>query len=256
MNDQLRRLQKKLEGDGPMEKHIILLKLIDALENAPDFGNTPELTAGSPQREWLSVVKALLDRLSPLSGDIKFGSLYNMLQQHWLYAINGIKGLISDAIAALKLELELDGRSEIGSAYAPGEVYRFFADLKTIISNAKKQVLVVDPYFNGDAFDAYLSTINSEITVAILANKYTKDIAAYVEKHTAQYGANIVLRKSKDTHDRLVFIDDNECWIMGGSVKDAGKKATYLIPVSPELAEQKLTIYLDIWNSATEVNWS
>ena len=39
MTDQLQRMMKKLEDDGPIEKHILLLKLTEALENAPEFGD-------------------------------------------------------------------------------------------------------------------------------------------------------------------------------------------------------------------------
>ena len=39
MSDQLQRMIKKLEGDGPVEKQIILLKLTEALEHAPYFGD-------------------------------------------------------------------------------------------------------------------------------------------------------------------------------------------------------------------------
>jgi len=63
MTDQLEMMMKKLEGDGPIEKHIILLKLTEALENAPDFGNNPLLDPVTPQRQWLSAVGALLSRL-------------------------------------------------------------------------------------------------------------------------------------------------------------------------------------------------
>jgi len=54
---------EKLDGDGPIEKHILLLKLTEALENAPDFGDKPVLDVGTPQRQWLSEVGALLSRL-------------------------------------------------------------------------------------------------------------------------------------------------------------------------------------------------
>jgi hypothetical protein len=40
---------------------------------------------------------------------------------------------------------------------------------------------------------------------------------------------------------------------MGGSIKDAGKKATYLIPLASPIAVAKRQIYVDIWNRATKV---
>ena len=39
---------------------------------------------------------------------------------------------------------------------------------------------------------------------------------------------------------------------MGGSIKDAGKKATYLIPLATPLAETKKAIYTEIWGRANK----
>lgn len=249
MTDQLQRMIKKLEGDGPVEKHVILLKLTEALENVPDFGDKPVFEVGTPQRQWLSVVGALLSRLDIMK-KITFQASFNTLIQYWTPAITQIKGQVLDAIEEIKLELELDGRSDIGSAYAPGDVYRFFADLKAVINQAETEVIVIDPYFNGAAFDAYLSNAKHGLNIRILADRYSKDISSYVEKHKAQFQTNIELRQSKELHDRLVFIDDDSAWIIGGSIKDAGKKATYLIPLSTQIAKVKKEIYTDIWNRA------
>lgn len=249
IHDQLQRTIKELGGDGPIEKQILLLKLTDALENAPQFGEKPALDATTPQRQWLSKVGALLSRLN-IDNKMKYQTSFSMLANYWVYSINQIKGQISDAIEEIKLELELDGRHEIGSAYAPGDIYRFFADLKAIINAAEREILIVDPYFNGEAFDAYLSTAHTGLLIRILADRYSKDIHGYVEKHKAQYQTNIDLRSSKELHDRLVFVDTDQCWIMGGSVKDAGKKATYLIPVIPPIAKAKNDIYSQIWARA------
>lgn len=250
MTDQLQRMIKKLGGDGPVEKHIILLKLTEALENAPDFGDKPVLDVGTPQRQWLSTVGALLSRLD-IGKEIQFRASFNTLMQYWVPVITQIKGQVADAIEEIKLELELDGRSDIGSAYAPGDVYRFFADLKAVITQAESEVMVVDPYFNGEAFDAYLSTAKPGLNIRILADYYSKDISSYVEKHKAQFETNIEIRRSKELHDRLVFIDDDSAWIMGGSIKDAGKKATYLIPLATQITIAKKEIYTAIWNRAT-----
>jgi len=40
---------------------------------------------------------------------------------------------------------------------------------------------------------------------------------------------------------------------MGGSVKDAGNKPTYLIPVGTEIANDKLNIYEEIWNDSESI---
>ncbi len=255
MSDQLDRMIKRLEGDGPVEKQIILLKLTEALENAPEFGDKPAMDPTTPQRRWLSEVGALLSRLG-LDKRTQYRATFRTLIQYWPHAIIQIKGQALDAIEELKLELELDGRSEIGNAYAPGEVYRFFADLKAVIKGASKEIFIVDPYFNGDAFDAYLSELDENLYIRILADRYSKDISAYVEKHITQYGTKIEIRRSKKIHDRIVFIDDEASWIMGGSIKDAGKKATYLIPLASQISAAKEEIYNEIWSQSLPIESS
>jgi hypothetical protein len=48
-----------------------------------------------------------------------------------------------------------------------------------------------------------------------------------------------------------IFIDGYACWIIGQSVKDAAKaKPTYLVPVPPDVAPEKLNNYEEIWSKA------
>src|SRR5690606_28198088 len=76
-----------------------------------------------------------------------------------------------------------------------------------------------------------------------LGMKYTSDVATYAQKHTQQFGTMIEVRKSKELHDRLIVVDDSDCWVTGGSVKQAGEKATYLLPLPPGVAEATRSIY-------------
>lgn len=86
----------------------------------------------------------------------------------------------------------------------------------------------------------------------ILSERYTDDLKSYTEKYSAQFGTSIKLRKSKEIHGRLVIIDQSDCWIVGNSIKDAAKKSTYLIPLSPKIATSKIGIYEEIWTRANE----
>ena len=222
----------------PIQKQVILLKLVHLLENAPDFDATVAIDGVSPQRQWLSRASALLNRLAPLGSDVKLERAMNRLGNSPKWAINNIKGQISDAIEALRLDLELEGRGEIGSVYAAGEIYKLFSELKKIIRESSEEILLVDPYFNGEAFDDYLSSIGPGNSIKILAERYVDDVRTYAEKYFQQYGTNIEIRKSKELHDRLVIVDNSDCWVIGGSIKDAAAKSpTYLLPLSPDLAK-------------------
>lgn len=241
---------RELAGPSSMEQHIILLRLTDLLENSPHFGTTPVLDAESAQRKWLADVGALLSKIDS-EKKVTFKIAMQFARQNWNSSIDSIKGTALDAVAELKLNLELSGRAEIGTAYSPGEVYKFFADLKSIVNSADKDIFIIDPYFNGDAFDQYLSHIGNHVKIRIFANNYSAEILGYVNKHQAQYKSAIELKSSKELHDRLIFIDNTDCWIMGGSIKDAGKKPTYLIPIVNELAKEKIAIYENIWSSSS-----
>jgi hypothetical protein len=233
------------------QKHILLLKLVYAYENIPDFGTGP-IKALTPQREWLSKLGAVFGALDSIRHGATHNVNMNMLGQHRDFALNSIISHIGDAIEEIRLDLELDGESDIGSVYEPGDVYRFFKDLKSIISEAKSSIILVDPYFNGEAFDAYLGTSPEGVKIEILSEKYMDDVKHYADKHKQQYKSEIILRKSKEIHDRLLIIDQEDCWIIGNSIKDAAKKSTYLIPLSPIIASSKIDIYGQIWERANE----
>ena len=85
----------KLEGDGPIQKHIILLKLQEALENTPSFGDKPISEVGTPQRQWLSEVGLLLSRLD-LEKKVQFRASFNTLTQYWKPAIIFIRRRVRD----------------------------------------------------------------------------------------------------------------------------------------------------------------
>ena len=159
-----------------------------------------------------------------------------------------------DAIERIRLDLELEGRNEIGTAYGPNEVYRYFADLKQIVGGATKDLLIVDPYFNGEAFDNYLAGISNKVTIRLFLEHNRKEVSTYAGKHHEQYGTQFELRSSKSLHDRVVFVDHDACWISGGSIKDGGKKPTYLIPLAPSIAEKKQRIYEELWSRSKPID--
>lgn len=240
---------RELAGPTHMEQHIILLRLTELLENMPDLSIQPKLDAVSQQRKWISEVGALLSRISS-EKKIAFKTAMTFSNKDWNNSIQAVIGAALDASEELKLNLELSGRTEIGTAYSPGEVYKFFTDLKSIVNSSTSSLFIIDPYFNGEAFDNYLSSVPANVNIRIFANNYSKEVLAYIRKHRTQFGSNIQLKSSSDLHDRLVFVDNDDCWIMGGSIKDAGKKPTYLIPIIQGLTKEKHNIYEKIWNQS------
>ncbi len=249
---QFDRQMKKLAGDGPAERQILLMKLQHEFDTAPEFGAKFIADAASPPQRWISRIGALLSRVS-IQRKVEFSTTKQTSVQFWSVVRDSFRRTISEAIEELKLELELDGQEYLGQVYQAGKEYDFFTDLKGIIADAKTEILIVDAYFDGAAFDAYLGTVDRGLAIKILCGNYASDVASYAKKFTAQTGASVELRKTKSVHDRVVFLDESDCWVVGASIKDAGKKPTYLLPLAPQITPMKRQIYEDIWSASAPV---
>lgn len=244
-----------LRGDGAAERQILLMKLVHEFENAPEFGAAYIANASSDQQRWIARLGALMSRVS-LEHGASFKASAATSVQFWRVSRESFRKGALAAIEELKLELELDGRDQIGHVYDSNRQYDFLRDLKAVIGNAATDLLLIDPYFDGAAFQTYLESHQGTRSIRILCSRYANDVAAYISAFGDQTGTAPELRKSRNLHDRLVVIDRADCWIVGGSIKDAGKKPTYLVPLQPAIASQKIDIYEALWQDAELVGRS
>lgn len=161
--------------------------------------------------------------------------------------LNQILGAIYRAIADLELSLPAEAQEDFGA----GEVYDFFNALNKVVRSAEVSIFVIDPYLDESVFDHYLVSRNDEVKVRLLSGKGAERLVPAKEKYNAQHGEVLELRKSKAIHDRVIFVDNYVCWMLGQSVKDAAKaKPTYLVQSSPDTVAQKLGFYESIWGEA------
>ena len=236
-------------GPNLFVKHIILLKLVRMLEQIPSFGNKYIDDSDSIQQKWISETRALIYKMGHAE-QIRFNNTRRNLRSHWSWALNEIRVQMNDIVEEIKLDLELDGKNEIGAAYGPGEIYKYFSDLKGIIKNVNNNVFLIDPYFDGNAFDTYFSDVSCEIQIDIFTSFYSDDLIHYLKKYSKQNDTTIEVRTLKGLHDRVIVLDNDNTWVSGSSVKDAGKKPTYLLPLDPEISSSKIKIYRDLWDGA------
>ena len=249
MDNNLDRIQKQLMGDGPAEKQVLLLKLLHEFETAPQFGEKYLHDADSEPQRWIARIGALLTRVG-MAQEVRFRTARLTTVKYWSVAREQLRQQLLAAAEEIKLALELDGSEDIGQVYGPQHQYDFLRDLKEIVLGAQKEVFVVDPYFDGQAFETYLGPLGNSCSIRILCSRYSSDVAGHIAAFSAQHGGSPELRKSQDLHDRLVIIDRSDCWIVGGSIKDAGKKPTYLVPLHPSIAGTKISICEDLWQQA------
>lgn len=156
---------------------------------------------------------------------------------------------VREAIETLKLEFDLYPEDNIGDVYEAGDAYRFIADVHAVLDQASSDVFIIDPYFDAATFSRLISS-NFALPVKILCNKEAAAVVQTATTFTQETGVKAEVKKTKKAHDRLIILDGTDCWLLGASIKDGGKKPTYLIPIAPDAASKKVTIYRDMWNSA------
>jgi hypothetical protein len=160
--------------------------------------------------------------------------------------------------SGLKLaEIVYDATEKV---YEKGHVYDFYKDILDITKLAKMEVFVVDAYPDEEVLNLYLEKVDPQISIRILTNEPRKTSAkayqnftnfvAVAKKFKLKPGVTFEVRKNTDCHDRLFFID-GDCWVMGQSMKDAGRKPTYLIKINSGVRFKK--IWEDVWSQAQVV---
>ena len=232
-----------------MTPHILLAKLRGLLLDPPPLEGKGAY--GQEQFAWLGRASALIstwDKMEGITFNVATKAMAGNLNRS--YNHGGVYTTIYKAIAAVEESIPPSGDQVFG----PGAVYDFFRALTDVIASADKSLFVVDPYLDTEVFDGYLSSLGSrKIKVRLLANKYADNVGVAAEKFRAQHSSQIETRKTAAIHDRVIFVDDTECWVLGASIIDAGKKPTYLAPLSPDVVAAKLAAYEVIWATGTAI---
>ena len=110
------------------------------------------------------------------------------------------------------------------------DAYNFFCDL---IRKAKRRVYLIDNYVN-DSVLTMFDKRGKNVAARIYTGKFPKQLQLDLARHNAQYPP-IEIVNYPSVHDRFLIIDDI-VWLVGASMKDAGKKkfAVMKMQITPE----------------------
>ncbi|MBR6188267.1 MAG: virulence RhuM family protein [Prevotella sp.] len=102
-----------------------------------------------------------------------------------------------------------------------GQIFDAYAQIVGLIKHARRSILLIDNYI-----DETTLTMLSKRDVGVSATIYTRPLSQQqqldVQQHNRQY-APITVNICQHNHDRFLIIDD-EVYVFGASLKDAGKK--------------------------------
>lgn len=127
-----------------------------------------------------------------------------------------------------------------------------YVEIRKLFQKAKGSITVVDPYLNSSVL-IVLGTISaSSLKVRLLTHEIPSDFPLEARKFLAQHN-NFTLeaRRSKEFHDRFIVLDNDECWHVGCSIKDAGSKAFMLSKIEDQENSDALVSQLkNSWSNA------
>lgn len=233
-----------------MEPQILLAALKALLDDKPPSWGDYDPTSQTHQA-WLGRAYALVQRWNETEA-ISFRSAMDFLgiPQTLQYNVGQIFAILNRAVGDLELQIPGGGDKVFG----PGAVYDFFKALAGIISSASKSLLIVDQYMDDTIVDTYISSIRPPVSVRLLVRKFATSVKSATEKFSVQHKVTVEVRSSNQLHDRIVFVDEGVCWVLGHSIRDAATvKPTYLAPLSADVAKLKLSYYETIWNQAKPI---
>lgn len=98
-----------------------------------------------------------------------------------------------------------------------GQIYDAYSLLIHILSEAKKEIIIIDNYAGIELFDI-LKDIKCNIK--IITKNTSEEL---IKKYNKQY-SNVTVIKSNSFHDRFIIIDNVLLYHSGSSFKDLGKK--------------------------------
>ena len=118
-----------------------------------------------------------------------------------------------------------------------GQIFDAYAQIINLIKQAKSSIVLVDNFI-----DETTLTMLSRRDTGVMATIYTRPLSTQqqldVQRHNQQY-PSIIINICQRNHDRFLIIDD-DVYIFGASLKDAGKRLFAYIKMQETSAQDLL----------------
>ena len=102
-----------------------------------------------------------------------------------------------------------------------GQIFDAYAQIVSLIKQAKKSIVLVDNYIDESTL-TMLSRRDADVTATIYTRPLNSQQQLDVQRHNQQYPP-ITINICQRNHDRFLIIDE-DVYIFGASLKDAGKR--------------------------------
>jgi hypothetical protein len=145
-----------------------------------------------------------------------------------------------------------------GAFIAAGQSFDAFAAVGKVLSTAKSDVLMIDPYADATVLWDYAVAAPEQVSVRVLADAAhpQPSLKPAAERWMKQFGPtrplSVRLAAARTLHDRAILVDRTTAWTLGQSFKDLVARAhTTLSRLDREQGALKIAAYEDMWAAAT-----
>ena len=134
----------------------------------------------------------------------------------------GSNMLVNHEERILKLEEQFNKfSSKRNTIIYKGKIYDAYSVMLDIFNEAKDEIIIVDNYVNKELLDI-LREVDKKIIV--ISNNMNNEL---IKKYESQYD-NTQFVSDNPFHDRYIILDRKEVYASGMSLKDVGKKYSYI----------------------------
>lgn len=142
--------------------------------------------------------------------------------RRYLSGVTGSNMLVNHEERILKLEEQFNKfSSKRNTIIYEGKIYDAYSVMLDIFNEAKGEIIIVDNYVNKELLDI-LREIDKKIIV--ISNNMNNEL---IKKYESQYD-NTQFVSDNPFHDRYIILDRKEVYASGMSLKDVGKKYSYI----------------------------
>ena len=217
------------------EKKILRSKILTAKSNSKSRTNPRVFT-----EQGIYMLATVLKSKNATNMTLFIMDAFVFMKKYILNDSLNSKMLTNHEERILKLEESFNKLSaKQNSIIYEGCIYDSYSLLLDILNEAHEEIIIVDNYANKELFDI-LKNINKKIYVIsknldnILINKYSK-----------QY-SNVTFINNDLFHDRYIILDKKTVYVSGMSLKDLGKKYSYMYKMNEKIFINDLVSRIEI----------
>lgn len=224
------------------------------IETMPDL-KTCDLTSAETN-QWLGRAYALVNASHDVGDAIQFKRDIDNFQSEIFRstAVLSIHQIIYRALA--KAELAAPAGSD-GTFIPVGNSFDAFSAVSKILTNAKKDVFIIDPYMDEVTLTEFGTAVPENVNLRLMADE--KDCKAtllpaaqsWVKQYGAKRALSVRLAPQRTLHDRAIFIDGITAYTLTQSLNAFAKRSPAEIIKADDTANLKIAAYEDIWINST-----